>query len=54
MKTYWAIEDKKGRLVEVGLTPEIFKFKSSAEVILDRSKGERPVKVEIRKVEEKK
>lgn len=52
MKTYWAIEDKKGKLRTYRFTglPELFVDAMSADALC--RKDERPVKVEIRKVEE--
>ena len=53
MKTYWAIEDKKGKLIlRPSKTPHFYTNKKEAFFCCYITKGERPVKVEIRKVEE--
>ena len=57
MKIYWAIEDKKGRLVSEsinnnssGEAPLLFDDEDNAMEQCWVNNGERPVKVEIRKV----
>ena len=59
MKTYWAIEDKHGVLISEsfnynnsGEAPLLFDDEDEAMEQCWASGGERPVKVEIRKVEE--
>ena len=58
METYWAIEDKNGRLVSESLNynnsgeaPLLFDDEDSAMEQCWVGGGERPVKVEVRKVE---
>ena len=52
MKTYWAIEDKNGKWVDNDIlkTPYIYQTQKDANRDCTK-KGERPVKVEVRKVE---
>ena len=57
MKTYWAIEDKKGKLVSESLNynssgeaPILFDDEDKAMERCWLQGGERPVKIEIRKI----
>mgnify|MGYP001558514301 FL=1 len=54
MKTYWAIEDRNGKLANYDdTTPVLARTKKEAQRHADAWQDYRPVKVEIRKVEEK-
>ena len=53
MKTYWAIEDKNGKLIlRPSKTPHFYTNKKEAFFCCYINKGECPVKVEVRKVDE--